>query len=1029
MSDLDKRSKVGPGPEPVPESVTLRRPAASASPDDGETDTLPSPAAGSLGEAELPTRGRTLAGRYTVLDLIGQGGMGVVLAAYDSRLDRRVALKLLRAHTDSSADSAAEKRRLLREAQSMARLNHPHVVAVYDSGQLEDGSVFLAMEYVKGQTLRQWRRERPRSWREVLQAYVQAGRGLAAAHAAGLIHRDFKPDNVLMGRDGEVKVTDFGLARAEGAEDSMSMSVSGIPLQRLLGKLDSPLTLPGTVMGTPAYMAPELLQGMQADARSDLYAFCVSLHEALYEQLPFPTSSMAELTQAQAQGRVTPPPAPSEVPAGVARTVLRGLQAERLKRPASMAELLAALDDGPDVRRKMRVRAAVLTCSMLILGGTAAWGWFHQQGPRCNGIENRLAGVWDGAVREGVTKAFVDTGLPYARDTAARVSAALTAYSGRWVELSKQVCEATREQGTQPRSLLVLQEYCLERRRSQLQALTDLLSRGPDKDLVGRATQAAQSLLPLEYCTDTKALTAAVPPPEDPTLRARAEELQLRVDRLEALYGAGKYKEGLEQGEALFEQVRQLDFPPLQASTLYWVARLRDKNGDYKGAEALMREVVPLASQGKDDVLVVRAWAQILLLVGVRQARYPEAMSLELTLQSAVKRSGDERAAAESLHILGNLYFSMGEHEQARTYLERALELRQKLLGPRHPEVASSLNALSGVLYAMGDYPQARVLTERTLALRRELLGAEHPEVASTLGNLANVLDSLGEYEQARQQMEEALILRQKLLGAEDPQFSSLLSNLAQTLCSLGQYEQAQTHLERALELQQKLLGAEHPTVASSFVILGQVLWKRGRYEEAHERLERALALLEKGLSPQHPSVAFALDSLGGVLSSQGRHAQARARQERALALLEKQTGPEQASLAPLLRNLGRTLVRLKRWELAQRNLERALTLQNRDPKLTRPDLVETLLGLGELHLAQGSPAEAVPLLERALAPAPAAIHAQVQFTLAQALWDSAGNRTRARGLAVQAREYYQRIGHTPGLNEVSSWLASHSQP
>ena len=214
LSESEKDTKV----EQDWEAATLVRPPGSSAP-------------GPAGKEELPESmapGCTLVGRYTVLERRGQGGMGVVLAAYDARLDRRVALKVLRRGPHGSA---GEEARLEREAQAMAQLSHPHVVAVYDTGALEDGSLFIAMEYVAGQTLRQWCSRAERSWREVLEAYLAAGRGLAAAHAAGLIHRDFKPDNVLVGEDGRVRVTDFGLARSREAPGSTEPSP--FPVERL----------------------------------------------------------------------------------------------------------------------------------------------------------------------------------------------------------------------------------------------------------------------------------------------------------------------------------------------------------------------------------------------------------------------------------------------------------------------------------------------------------------------------------------------------------------------------------------------------------------------------------------------------------------------------------------------------------------------------------------------------------------------------------------------------------------------------
>src|SRR5690349_17448959 len=192
-------------------------------------------------------------GRFVVLQRLGEGGMGVVYTAYDPELDRKVAIKLLKSAEEGHA-------RLLREAQAMARLQHPNVIAVHDVGTLPGNRVFVAMELVAGATLRGWLKAAPRAWREVIAIMRQAGVGLAAAHDAGLVHRDFKPDNVLVGDDGRVRVMDFGLARLGAADPELSSGSHDT------GPLSTPLTMAGTVVGTPAYMAPELFKGTSAEA-------------------------------------------------------------------------------------------------------------------------------------------------------------------------------------------------------------------------------------------------------------------------------------------------------------------------------------------------------------------------------------------------------------------------------------------------------------------------------------------------------------------------------------------------------------------------------------------------------------------------------------------------------------------------------------------------------------------------------------------------------------------------------------------
>jgi len=208
-------------------------------------------------------------GRYTFLKELGRGGMGVVCTAYDPKLDRKVAIKLTRSLATASAASRA---RILREAQAMARLSHPNVVQVYEVGELRD-ELFVAMEYIDGVDLSQWLAAEPRSWRDVQRVFLEAGRGLAAAHAAGLVHRDIKPANVFIGADGRVIVGDFGLARASEDASMLTAGTPAIDLAAVKTGLSTPLTATGALLGTPAYMAPETFEHNISDAASDQFAF------------------------------------------------------------------------------------------------------------------------------------------------------------------------------------------------------------------------------------------------------------------------------------------------------------------------------------------------------------------------------------------------------------------------------------------------------------------------------------------------------------------------------------------------------------------------------------------------------------------------------------------------------------------------------------------------------------------------------------------------------------------------------------
>lgn len=369
-------------------------------------DTRPEGAGASWESAHLPPLPERI-GRFEIKGRLGAGGMGMVFEGRDTTLDRRIAVKLLRLDdTGSQSDEASA--RLLREAQALARLSHPNVIQVYEVGTWRE-QVFVAMEFIDGQTFEDWQRDPDLPWQEVLRAYVDAGRGLMAAHDAGIVHRDFKPSNVMRARDGRVVVLDFGLARHthEGAESELDdpdddfesrvtrrrASASASMWRRTLDDaIGTPLTATGAVMGTPAYMAPEQHEGLHTDARTDQFAFCVALYEALYGERPFEGGSLAMLASAVIEGRVRPAPEYTRVPNWAREVLLRGLAVDPAKRYDSMHELLEALDQVPERGRRLRLALAAAGAVGL---GLAAWAYFKgpslEVGPARQRLRTNLA--------------------------------------------------------------------------------------------------------------------------------------------------------------------------------------------------------------------------------------------------------------------------------------------------------------------------------------------------------------------------------------------------------------------------------------------------------------------------------------------------------------------------------------------------------------------------------------------------------------------------------------------------------------
>ena len=991
-----------------------------------------------------PAVGTVLASRYTVLEVLGEGGMGVVLAAYDARLDRRVALKLLHPPLAWSDETNGTPRvRMLREAHAMARLNHPNVVAVYDAGELEAGRIFIAMEIVEGQTLKQWARAPGRSWREVLKAYVEAGKGLAAAHAAGLVHRDFKPDNVLMGKDGRVKVTDFGVARPHGSRSENTPTVplalpeaaAGSPhtpaplsLSSLSSEAwESTLTVPGTVVGTLKFMAPELWQGHTADARSDLFAFCVALYEALYQQPAFPGTGI-ERTRAQRTGQLNPPPSDTPVPAWVTRHVLQGLSEQPAQRPASMDALLSALQDDPDVRRRARMRVASLAVTGLVLTGMAAWGWVGRREPDCGLQAERLSGVWDEDARKRVREAMLGTGLSYAAGTADKVEAALETYARDWARRRVEACEASRGAGSSAASLGVLQAGCLERRRDQLRLLVEELGKGPDPELMPKAVLAVEGLPPLAECGDEKALLAAVPPPTDPALLAKVEELRPHVDRLEVLDNTGKFREGMALADSLKQAVETLDYAPLKARAWFSMARLKSNSGDFEGALALARQALRPASLGREDAVAARAFNLIAHVRGIKQLEPKEVMDLRPYWEAIVERSGSDRAKVEMLGIQGSLLNNMDQYEEARSLLENARALADKAFGPDSVQGTAVLNSLGLLHMAMGRYDEALALHHQVLAVRRQGLGPDHPYLGSTLNNIGLVYYDMGQFTQALDYKQQAVELRRRALGREHFEAAVALFNTSRSLHHLGRFAEAQAAIDEARAIWEKTPGRSETYIGNYHIITANLLVEGGRFAEARTHYEAARAIYAK-LDAGHPSLFEVQRGLGSILFEEGKYAQARTVLEKLLEAGIKQVGQEDQFLASRRVELARTLVRLGELATAERLLEQSRGVLEKQLAPGSAYLAPLILVQGELLLARKQHAQAIQTLEKALASASPRLRPQVELSLAEAYQQSGLERARALALVREALGFYKKAGNEPKRADAERWLTRYAGP
>ncbi|WP_158501887.1 tetratricopeptide repeat protein [Vitiosangium sp. GDMCC 1.1324] len=815
-------------------------------------------------------------GRYMILHPVGTGGMGVVYAAYDSHLDRRVALKLLRPDRLPGSGSSADETRLLREAQALAQLSHPHVVSVFDAGKVE-GQVFVAMEFVEGGTLGTWLREQKRTPEEILESFVGAGRGLAAAHAAGFVHRDFKPDNVLVGRDGRVRVTDFGLVRNAGA---VPPAASGHELTHPAGSL----TRTGALLGTPAYMAPEQWRGEPADARSDQFSFCVALYEALYGERPY---TVAEVSAKDGPPRPPAPPAGvTRVPEWVRRPLLRGLAPEPGSRFPSMGSLLEELERGKGVsgRRRVGMGLAAGVLGLAVVGGVMLR---DDPGKACRGAEQRLVGAWDPARRERVGAAFLATGTPYAQDAWKATQTLLDRYADGWVAMHTDACEATHVRGEQSGELLDLRMQCLAQRREGLKALVDVLATA-DAKLVETATRAVSALPPLDECASAAALTAPVRPPADPTTRAKVDAVRVKLAEVEAQRAAGRPTEGRKLVQQAMDEARALAYRPLEAEALLALGRL-DQGEDARKAEDELQTAVWTAVAGGHDQVAAEAAISLVQFIGRGLRHHEQGHQWSQFAQAVLQRLGGVPSLeASRLTHLGQLLSDEGRSTEAMEYLQQALALREKLLGPEHPDVAEALSDLATVELAQERLADALQHARRAVEINEKLLGPHHPQVGQALFTLTYVMVTAGKAAEALPYIQRNLSIAEAAYGPEHTVTADALTAVANTLTVLERNTEAVQLYERALAIHERISGPESEAAAAVHTNIGLAYSHLGDYAKDVLHGKRALAIHEKTLAPDHPDLANDAYGIGKAYYEMKDYPQALPYFERALAIAEK---------------------------------------------------------------------------------------------------------------------------------------------
>ncbi len=737
-------------------------------------------------------------GRFVATALLGRGGMGMVLRAHDPVLDRPVALKLLAPErwADTAASIGAQE--LAREGQALAKLAHPNVVTVHEMGRIGDRT-FIAMELIDGVSLRAWLEAARRPWREVMAVLLACGRGLAAAHAAGLVHRDFKPENVLIGKDGRPRVTDFGLVTTGRAAER------GNAVTR-----DGELLVDGAVVGTPPYMAPEQWLGEAVDARADQFAFCVLAWEALTGRRPFPATTALAIRDQVLAGDIDDDD--RGIPRALRPLLRRGLARSRDARWPTLDALLARLATVAAPRRTWARAGAGLAAA----GAITAAIVLTRAAPidRCALAAGRIGAAWTPATRAEVDAAFrrmdaVATGV--------QVAGALDAYAARWAGIAGAACRGDHGAGLSP-TLRDQRAICLDGAARALDHVVAALA-AADHGVVERSLDAVARLPDLDACDDLGRLGALTAPPTDPALRRRFDQVRQRLDEVDALRLRGADPTLPATLAAVVADARALGHPPTLAAALWALGMAQRDRRDLAAAEAAFREAASVAADGHDDAAVARAWIDVLFVAAERGGDLAAVAALEPVADAAIRRAGGSRALRHELAMAaGTLAARRDDFATALARFDAAIET-----APNLEERGRAISDRARVLFTRDGAAAALPEARRAAALLAEALGPTHPATADALVLVGQAANAAGARTEARARLTEALAIHTRTDGRDSPRVAGDLVELGNVAANLGDLAGARDQLEQALAIQRRI-GAAAGDIAFTEIALAGLL-------------------------------------------------------------------------------------------------------------------------------------------------------------------------------------------------------------
>jgi tetratricopeptide (TPR) repeat protein/RIO-like serine/threonine protein kinase len=956
----------------------------------------------SLGAVHLLATGAIVAGKYRIEEKIGAGGMGAVFRATDLRLQRMVAIKVHHSR-------AMSVERLRREARLLARLSHPNVVTVMEVG-VHEGAPFVAMEYVAGVSARVWAREPGRTWREIVALYVQAARGLAAAHALGIVHRDFKPDNLLVGTDGRARVADFGLA------DEDLASAQDLPLARVLesmgvdtGSQPTDVTAAGSLVGTPAYVAPEQIRSSRVDARADQFSFCASLFEALYGELPFPGDSALDVLSRISAGELEEPARRSSVPRWLHLVVCRGLSHAPERRFADMDALREALA-GP------RSRRAAIAAGALVVGGGVALALSRDADP-----EPRCA--TDAAIEWTTQREAVAATIPggtSAHDAWRRLARRLDERGQAWTAAWITTCAADRPDATPlERETMAHRLDCLDEERRLTDALFETLA-ASDPSIVANLLASASGW------GDPLACLADPASARGPSTTASPEELAgargLR-HRATATLRAGQPAQALELAEEALAEAQRTGDDVEIAYALILRGNVHVAFGRSARGEEDLKAGITLGERlGDQDVQREGAMSMVLA-----QERGDGRETIEWITRARrhLRRWPDDAEASVRLLVIEAADRGRrGELETAVTMLDEAETIAQQAALDAD-EIAAIWFERCSLATARGDYGNAISHAERGRDLLVEALGADHFRVGYAFQAIGNVYDMAGNLAEALTHYRKAFALFESPGGTPDHRRLAMLVQIATLETLVGESEHALADLDRAATLAASLGLDDNDLETNLHESRGLAFLDLGRIDEAYEEFNVVLRKREEAHGSAHPLLRSALLNVALAARSLGRNDEALAIHERA-ARIQTDLATNDVIAADIHHGYGFALLDAGRPEEAELQFERASKILQLAFGDDHVDHGWPALGMARVELGRGQPGNALEWIARAETAWPSEDAdpqgtADLAHTKASALL-AAGRKDEAIALARAA------LAARPGHVALTAWLETHAK-